>query len=300
MGFTYGKTTIEVFIKNSYASVTPVSDIGLKPFEVEFVSVNCVLEKEVEFRYSEGVFKRVCLITFDGGEVIEALEGERLPQEKVPANPTKASTAEKTYVFKGWYYQYTDGLEYVFETDKFVVLSNMDLRSKFAEENKKYTVMFLNENGETVAMQEVSCGEEICLQDMPKKEHYTGVWVYQGENEPSVMPAEDICYKAQYTATTYTVTFYKNAVGTEVLAVKTYTVEDKTIEVPEVIQKAGYTASWATYQLNGGDIEVRPVYEGSGGSSNTSKGCGSTLSGIGSVGFIAAFAFVMKRKKEDV
>lgn len=295
--FTNGKTTIEILLKKNFVAKTPVNSITLNPFELEFNSVHYALQKEVEFGHSEGVFKRVCIVTFDGGEKIKVLEGEMLPIDKIPTTPTKENTDEKLYAFQGWYYQYLDGQEYIFEIDKFVVLSDMDLYSKYIEENKKYKVTFLNESGTVIAEREIPHGDKIILQDIPVKEHYTGNWVYQGTEELTVMPKVDITYKVQYTPTEYTITFYKNEIGTEILARETYTIEDKEITVPTVLEKVGFDGEWATYELNGGNVEVRPVYKANGSPDN---GCKSSLSSVTVVGAILSFCFIFKKKQRNI
>ena len=191
----------------------------------------------------------------------------------------------------------------------------------------------MDANGETLATSAVECGAQIVMETIPAKEHYTGSWVYQGDKEPLVMPASNISFKLEYIATEYTVTFYKNASGTEVLAVETYTVEDAEITVPAVAVKDGYTGVWATYELTGGNVEVRPVYrvvsdtdsssettsnESSNATSSDSildgdvssddsvevsssdkGGCGSTVSAVSVVALAALATVLVKKKKEN-
>ena len=258
--------------------------------------------KDITWKYKTDKFevKSACTVTFEGYDPIEVLSGDMIPADKIPADPTKESTAEKTFTFKGWYYTDNSGEEFVFKPDQYPVLEDMTLYPVFKEETRKYTVTLLNENGETVSTQEIACGSQIQLQEVPTKAHYTGTWVFQGGQEPLVMPKEDVTYKAVYTAIEYTVTFYKAETGTEVLATETYTVEDKEINAPEVPAKEGYTGTWATYELNGGNVEVRPVYEvaETPDTPADSKGCGSTLTGLTTVGLALAVA-VMIKKKED-
>ncbi len=293
---TDGKSSIELWINKNYTMQTPVEKIGLKAFDWEFVSLKHSLEKEIAFRRIDGIYKRIYLVTFDGGEAIEAVEGSVLPEERIPENPTKENTAETEYVFKGWYYQYKDGLEYLFEADKFAVLSDMDLYPKFVSANRKYTVTLLKEDGAVYATQEIAHGATIELQDVPVKEYYTGKWAYEGDGEESVqMPIGNITYKLQYTATEYTVTFYKNSVGTEVLATETYTIENKNITAPDVPEKMGYAGTWSVYELNGGNVEVRPVYV----SKRANGGCGATLFGLPVVGLATLVCVVASRKKKE-
>ena len=63
---------------------------------------------------------------------------------------------------------------------------------------------------------------------------------------------------AVYEAIQYTATF--KADGT-VVATIPFTVEDTTIEEPEIPAKEGYTAHWENYTLAAGDITIKAIYE---------------------------------------
>ena len=62
---------------------------------------------------------------------------------------------------------------------------------------------------------------------------------------------------AKFTPTEYKVTF-KSEVSEDI--VKTYTIENPTIEEPTVPTKTGYTGVWESYTLTSGNIEVNAVY----------------------------------------
>ncbi len=165
---------------------------------------------DIAWEYKDGVFsrfvRRTYTVTFDGGEPIEILGGEKLSQNQIPENPIKESTAETEYTFKGWYYTDTDGEEYIFKPDKYPVMTDMELYPKFTSANRKYIVTLLKEDGTVYATQEVAHGATIELQDVPVKEGYTGEWIYQGDGkEPLSMPMQNIVYKVQYTATEHPV-----------------------------------------------------------------------------------------------
>ena len=87
---------------------------------------------------------------------------------------------------------------------------------------------------------------------VPAKTGYTGVW------ESYTLSGGPVIVNAKYTLITYTVTFKADGetVGTQV-----YTVEDKTVEVPDVPDKTGYTGKWESYVLDSGDKTVNAVYE---------------------------------------
>lgn len=289
--------------------------------------------EDITWKYINNEFsiKSNYFVAFEGGQVIEVGSGDMIPLDKLPANPTKESTAEKEYTFKGWYYEDSTGKECLFNPEECPITSDMYIYAKFDESGKKYTVTFLSENGETLVTKDVEYGAQITMETIPAKEYYTGAWVYQGDKEPLVMPASNISFKLAYTATEYTVTFYKNASGTEVLSVETYTIEDTEITEPTVATKEGYTGAWASYELKGGNVEVRPVYTlasnndsssnassnedpnessnapssevTSGDSVDTSSaaegGCGSTVSGVSVVALAALATVLVKKKKEN-
>ena len=62
---------------------------------------------------------------------------------------------------------------------------------------------------------------------------------------------------AKFTPTEYKVTF-KSEVSEDI--VKTYTIENPTIEEPTVPTKTGYTGVWESYTLTSGNVEVEAVY----------------------------------------
>jgi hypothetical protein len=224
-----------------------------------------------------------------------------LSKAQIPATPTKADEALFTYRFVGWFYTYTDGNEYRFEPDKHAVLGDMVLQARFAKVKKTATLTLLGEDGTPVNTLQVAIGEAIVLGATPTKAHYTGVWEYQGEGDtPSVMPAEGVTFKAVYAPTEYKVIFYKNEVGTEVLATKTYTMVDKTVVAPEVEKKTGFAGAWETYVLDGGDVEVRPVYTATSPDEAQEDGCASVVWTMPIVAIALASCLVLVlRKKVD-
>ena len=88
--------------------------------------------------------------------------------------------------------------------------------------------------------------------EVPAKAHYTGAW------ESYTLTSGNVEVSAVYTPVTYTVTF--KAEDGAVVDTKTYTVENATVEAPEVPAKEGYNGAWSAYKLNGGDVEVNAVY----------------------------------------
>ena len=86
---------------------------------------------------------------------------------------------------------------------------------------------------------------------IPAKDGYTAVW------SSYVLGTEDITVDAIYSTISYKVTF---VVDGEEVAVRYYTVENKTIDEPAVPEKEGFTGEWEKYTLDSGDKTVNAVY----------------------------------------
>ena len=115
----------------------------------------------------------------------------------------------------------------------------------------KYNVTF-KADGLTVAVVEYTTDNtNITVPEVPAKEHYTGVW------EAYELTTGDVVVNAVYTAIDYTVTFM---VGNEEYAVFTYNMDKPTITEPTVPAKEHYTAAWSSYELKGGNVDVKAVY----------------------------------------
>ena len=99
---------------------------------------------------------------------------------------------------------------------------------------------------------------------VPSKEHYTFAGWYTnpeftGEKLTVIDNATtgNVKLYAKWTPVEYTVTF-KSEVAEDI--VKTYTVDNTTIEEPTVPTKAHYTGVWESYTLTSGNVEVEAVY----------------------------------------
>ena len=68
---------------------------------------------------------------------------------------------------------------------------------------------------------------------------------------------EDITINAVYTPIVYEAKFM---VGSEVVKVVEFTIEDTEIEEPDVPAKTGYTGAWASYNLEARNITIKAVY----------------------------------------
>ena len=114
-----------------------------------------------------------------------------------------------------------------------------------------YTVTF-KADGVTVGTCDYTVeNKEITPPQVPAKPHYTGTW------EAYTLETGNVTVNAVYTPVTYTVTFKADGV---VVDTETYTVANKNITEPTAPSKDYYTVEWATYELNGGNVEVNAVY----------------------------------------
>ncbi len=67
----------------------------------------------------------------------------------------------------------------------------------------------------------------------------------------------NIAVNAIYTPIIYTATFMADGLT---VSTQTYTVENKTISMPAVPDKTGYTGAWEYYELTFGDVTVNALY----------------------------------------
>ncbi len=125
--------------------------------------------------------------------------------------------------------------------------------------------MTLNANGGTLSSNPTTykVGLEV---DLPTatKEHYTFAGWYTnpeftGEAMTKILESTTgvLNLYAKFIPVEYTVTF-KSEVAEDI--VKTYTVDNTTIEEPTVPTKVGYTGVWESYTLTSGNVEVNAVY----------------------------------------
>lgn len=86
---------------------------------------------------------------------------------------------------------------------------------------------------------------------VPVKAGYTGIW------GPLTLNESDTTVEAQYKATTNFATFIA---GDEIVAEIPFTVENSSIEEPEIPQREGYTARWQSYTLGKDSVSVQAIY----------------------------------------
>lgn len=115
----------------------------------------------------------------------------------------------------------------------------------------RYNAYFVAEGEEIGTSGFTIDSEKIYEPEVPNKNGYTGVW------EPYSFRGNDITVNAVYTPNDYYVTFIADS--SEVARVK-YTYGATRIEIPDVPQKAGYTAEWGNVNLGYGNSTVYAIY----------------------------------------
>lgn len=303
------KTLFTVYVHKNYVAENLVDTIALSPFAWSSYSVSYALKEKVEFKAvtntAETIFKQVCYVTFGDADTVSVLEGNKLATEQIPINPTKESTQDTDFLFNGWYYTNVSGNEMKFEPDFTVVDSNYTLYAKFTEVARRYTITYLDKDGNVYQTQQVCNGEEITHIATPEQAHYTGNWVYQDDGTaPVIMPMRDITFKVAYEATVYKVVFYADSNGMYELKTLTYTIENPNIQEPAVAPKEGFTGEWESYTLTGGDVKVCPIYteinRNNGSSVGGCNGCGASIGGALSViGLVTLLGGVVLLKKKE-
>ena len=93
--------------------------------------------------------------------------------------------------------------------------------------------------------------KSIVLPDVPEKDGFTGEW------EPYSLVIGGVTIHAIYTPKTYVATLI---VDGKVYKEIEYVYGQKSIELPEVPKKEGYTGAWAPYTLPVGGVRIRAIY----------------------------------------
>ncbi|MCR5151290.1 MAG: InlB B-repeat-containing protein [Clostridiales bacterium] len=117
---------------------------------------------------------------------------------------------------------------------------------------KKYTATLLVD-GKIFAQIPFTYGQKsIDLPEVPKKEGHTGSW------ESYSLMGGDVEINAVYEPNTYIATLL---VDGKVYKEIPFTYGQKSITLPDVPKKEGYTGSWESYSLIAANIEINAVYE---------------------------------------
>ena len=115
----------------------------------------------------------------------------------------------------------------------------------------KYTATFVANGVEVGTVEFTMDNTSLTEPDVPAKTGYTGAW------EEYTIKAENITINAVYTPIKYIAIFLAD--GVEVDRVE-FTVEDTSIDEPDVPAKTGYTGKWSDYTLEPKTITVNAVY----------------------------------------
>ena len=170
-----GKTLFTVYVHKNYVAENPIDTISLTSFAWSFQSVNHALKETVEFKAvmqeGETIFKQVCYVTFGDADALAVLEGEKLAEGQLPDVPTMESTQDTDFVFDGWYYVGTNGTEMKFEPEFTVVDGNYVLYPKFTEVARRYTITYLDKDGNVYQMEQGSNGDMIADSATPDLAH---------------------------------------------------------------------------------------------------------------------------------
>ena len=102
---------------------------------------------------------------------------------------------------------------------------------------------------------QVPFGQPIEKPADPKKEGYDfSGWT---PDVPDTMPAQDLTFTAQFEASVYDAVIIADG---QQIAVIQYTYGQKSITLPDVPEKEGYTGKWPTYTLSIGGVTITAVY----------------------------------------
>ena len=172
-----------------------------------------------------------------------------------PSNPTKDATASTVYTFEYWYLE--EGVPFDFAAT--AINSDVELKAKWDEATRKYTVKFVNANGAELQSSEVEYGAvpEYVGEDptMDADAQYT--YTFAGWNADVVAVTGEVTYTAVYTTVTnkYVVKFV-NADGAELQSseVEYGVVPEYEGEIPTKVGDAQYS-----YTFAGWDAEVVAV-----------------------------------------
>ena len=154
--------------------------------------------------------------------------------------------------FMGWKDWYTD--EFVDLTQETMDSENGRRFYAVWEKNTYYTSIFYV-NGKVHATIENICGEAFIVPRSPQIDGYT----FTGWNPklPQTTPAENLTFYAQFEPNAYTATLL---VDGEVYKEIPYTYGQKSIDLPDVPKKDGYTGVWESYSLGIGGVTINAIY----------------------------------------
>lgn len=180
-------------------------------------------------------------ITFDtaGGSEIEAIKQNYDTDIAAPADPTREG-----YTFQGW----KPEIPAKMPADDMTVVAQWKIN--------QYTITFDTDGGNEIEAITQDYDTDITAPADPVKTGYTFTG-WQPEL-PAKMPAENITVKAVYEQITYHATIKADG---ETITVIDFVYGQKSIALPDVPEKEGYTGSWPNYTLGAKDITIEAVYK---------------------------------------
>ena len=116
---------------------------------------------------------------------------------------------------------------------------------------KKYDVTFIADGQVVDSFEYKKKADSVTEPAVPAKPGYTGTWSSYD------LGSGDLTVNAIYTPITYTATFKADGV---VVSKTTFTVETKTLNMPAVPTKAGYTGVWGSYTIGPNNMDINAVY----------------------------------------
>ena len=164
--------------------------------------------------------------------------------------PSKADDSQYSYEFAGW--KDIDGVVYTTGTDLPAVTGEATYYAVYNQTVQQYTLAWDVNDGDALAgdytQGDVEWGTAIIAPEDPTKEGYQFAgWLSSITNEvetPSVMPAADLTYTAQWTANTYTVHFDSNhGEAADEMGDQTFT-----YDVEQALTANGYEWTGHTFQ----------------------------------------------------
>ena len=116
---------------------------------------------------------------------------------------------------------------------------------------KKYDITFVADGQVVQSFDYKKKADSVTEPPVPAKPGYTGVWSTYD------LGSGDLTVNAVYTPITYTATFKADGV---VVNATTFNVETKTLNMPAVPEKAGYTGTWESYKIGPNNMDINAVY----------------------------------------
>ena len=190
----------------------------------------------------------------------------------VPADPTKESTQEYTYIFDGWYTLPEGGQK----VETFTISSNVSYYARFIKNDRLYKATFLNYDGNIFASEEIEYGKPISApiliptKNLDDGNTYVFVGWYTEETAGEKVTefgniSSDVVYYARFIieespVNRYTYTFYDelgNVIKTDYIAEGEEIVAPKSLPEKAKTQEYTYTFDgWYTLPEGGEKLET--------------------------------------------